>query len=407
MQTIAGVASDRNVLRSVLSVDFPYIALKNEELLVTGRPRPESHCTFIPKSAIWARENSGDFEGKLHLQESEETHGPRYAGNKILIQESGAGAPYSSPQFTERKVTTTSSSNDLELFEYDAPYILPDMGRLYCNVLFDFLERNDKILYDWIMPSGVKYHRRSFLKVLGQEKTWSWNYINVSEKRARQNPGRWSVEIRVNDRFVGKVFFEILRDVIEIKDKGVLPIILTCPHGHLDAANLTRILGSHLNTMFGCFPTIVISKIDPVILDLDAPESAAEADLAPYHRSFYQIIRSNAKRILTLQRRVPLLVNIKLHDDGPAIRIGTLDGASLRPMEATARHAGDARFGEHGLVTKLRRWRVHPAHEREPDEAAYAGGNLLRTFSSDESEARISGVDLFLPRDAVRHLRAC
>ena len=286
------------------------------------------------------------------------------------------------------------------------------MGRLYCNVLFDFIERNDKIVYNWIMPSGTKFHTRSFLKILGQQKTWSWNYIDVSDKRARQNPGKWSVEIKVNDQFVGRVFFEVLHDIIEIRDKGVLPIILSCPHGHPEAINVTKILSSHLNMIFGCHPTVLISKADPAALDLDAPEGAAFPDprLAPYHRSYYHIIRSNVKRLLTLQRRVPLLVNIKLHDEpGQTLRVGTLDGAALRPMRAPApgRAPGDAddpRFGEHGLVTKLRRWSVRPAHDGQPDEPGYAGGALLRAFASAAAEARVSGADLFLPRQLVRNI---
>ena len=397
------VDSLRVVLRSAFSVDFPYIALKNEESLVVVRPRPESHCSFITKSEICPKEHftREENENSDQVHRMPKDHAERDDRPELSYSDHSPSTEFGTGHLFRRVEPITSVYSDLEPSELDIPCILPGIGRLYCNVLFEYLERGDKILYEWILPSGAIFHRRSFLKVLGQEKTWSWNYIDVSDERARQNPGKWNVEIRVNDRFVGRVFFEMLNDVIDVKDKGVLPIILSCPHGHPDAINFTKILGSHLNTMFGCFPSIVISKIDPTMLDLDASEESINTDLVPYHRSYYQIIRSNIKRILTLQRRVPLLVNIKLHDDGQPLRVGTLDGASLKPMRVTARRAGDPRFGEHGIMTKLRRWSVRPSHERQADEAGYAGGNLLRTFASDESEARISGIDLFLPRELV------
>ena len=380
----------RTVLRSVLSVDFPFIALKNEDALVSVRPRPESHCFFIPRSEIFLHKNEDGI-----LNNADADHGNAKQSSLSSMIDSVDTRSFQVPQPVDISDLTSHSKNAV-------PCILPDMGRLYCNILFDFLERKDTIVYDWICPAGEKFHSRSYLKVLGQQKTWSWTYIDISEKRARKKPGKWSVEIRVNDQSVGRVFFELLHDVIETKDKGVLPIILSCPQGHSEAINLTKILGSHLHSMFGCFPTIVVSKLDPRILDLDVAGEVVDPELAPYHTSYYQIIRSNIKRILTLQRRIPLLVNVKVHDDPSHVfHVGSLDGATLRPMQAAARRAGDPRFGEHGLVTKLRRWTVRPSHDGQPDEAGYAGGNLLRIFAAGGSEPCINGLDLFLPRELV------
>ena len=67
-------------------------------------------------------------------------------------------------------------------------HVLPD-GRLYCNLQFALLKAKDKVTYTWVDPNGCRYCRKTTTKMLGQRRTWSWNYIDLSEDRARGLPG--------------------------------------------------------------------------------------------------------------------------------------------------------------------------------------------------------------------------
>lgn len=87
------------------------------------------------------------------------------------------------------------------------------------------------------------------------------------------------------------------------------------------------------------------------LLDTDVEEHEAYADprLRPYYREFHRAALSATQRIIRVQRRAPLVVNIRCHQDsesGLPVMIGTLNGQTLHGVNTRLRSRidGDVRW---------------------------------------------------------------
>jgi len=412
-------AEQARVLSAYMTREFQYVSLAAEGSVSTARPEPD-----------W-----------------EQALANKMLKREMRIKRLGSAKPpavrISPPQSPGSSELHRLSHPVLEDFapwhcESDDPRIGPDLadaaqaartfyvlprGRVYCNVRFSLLQSHDKITYTWITPSGRRFYRKTLVKVLAQKQTWSWNYIDLSEDRAQSQTGRWAVKVTVNGRRVLQASFNVLNDWIDVRP-GILPIILLCPHGGrvvpaqcasrlqeqgedlgcADTVEVVRNLASHLEYMFQVAPTVVYCKIHRRWLDVDAKEQDAYADskMAPYYHAFYDALLACIRHTMTLQRRVPFILNLRAHHDfNQVVYASTLDGQTLWGMLERG-ECGDPRFANEGVNSRLAAaYQVIPANHHQRDDVTYGAGNLVRTFGRDHPW-HADAIDVICPKTMVR-----
>jgi len=268
----------------------------------------------------------------------------------------------------------------------------PDQGRVYCNVLFETLGRCEKLSYSWLRPSGKVHHRRVLTKALAQHNTWSWNYIDVSKPAAAEHPGVWTVRVSVSGRKVAEARFVLLQPLVSLT-RGLLPLIFCVPHSgdkafdtsvsggparvtprtplqgpstsSPDMRTVAMNLAAHLTYMFHASPTIVECRIPRRFLDVDVSEEEAFSDprASAYYHAYWEAVVTTCKRSMTLQRRMPVIVNLRPHTEREmCIAVATLRGWTCMGM--SDRSGGiDVRFGDMGICSRLAgcRWLVQPS----------------------------------------------
>ena len=301
-------------------------------------------------------------------------------------------------------------------------YVLPK-GRVYCNVQISLLQSMDKVTYTWIAPHGRSFHKKTLVKRLAQRRTWSWNYVDLSDDRAQGLHGSWRVKVTVNGKRVLMAAFHVLNDWIQV-EKGVLPLIFACPHGGCvspancrnrtpnqgddrgchDTVQVVQVLKSHLTNMFGASPTVITCKIHRRWLDVEMEEGDAyqDGEMAPYYNAYYECILSSIQHTLKLQRRKPLLMTFRAHHElHEIIYASTLNGLTLKSMNER-NEVGDPRFTDEGLNARLAagRYQLVPANAYQHDDKVFGAGLVVRTFGRDHAW-HTDAIDLICPRTMV------
>lgn len=283
-----GSGDTRVVTSCVITSQYPFLALQHENELLTFREKDE--IGDLSKAAKGHRRKKKNPQHEEHLPTPSSFHpsSSRPAG----YDEHTHGLRWDRAGDHRVGPDTIKTSGPVPPF-----HILPCSGRVYCNVQFEQLNKLDKVTYTWVSPDGKGFHRKTLLKVLGQRRTWSWNFIDVNKEAARELDGEWSVQVSVNGKSVARASFTLLRDYIQI-DPGPLPIILSCPHAGIcslpssprrsphqgssqvvtDVYDLVDNLRSHLSVLFGVPPTLITCKMHRRNLDVDQPEHEAYND---------------------------------------------------------------------------------------------------------------------------------
>jgi len=305
-------------------------------------------------------------------------------------------------------------------------HVLPDTKRVYCNVLMSALASEDRVTYTWT-HEGRRYHQRTLMKRLGQRCTWTWNYIHIAGHPAQLMHGNWSVAVSVNGCVVSEASFVLLGDIVQVQ-RGVLPIILTCHSGnrllsgHTERSDwgkedsgsegghashaLAQALSSHLAALFGEKPSLIVNTLHRKFLDVDAEEehACADARLRPYFREFHSAALSIAQRTVRVQRRAPLLINIRCHqepDPGLPIMVGTLNGHTLTGINSRLKSwlNGDVRWREKGIITRMaaKGWKVFPCREGTEDRQGFEGCETVRLLGREAGGWCVDALELCVP----------
>ena len=300
--------------------------------------------------------------------------------------------------------------------------VLPT-GKIYCNVQFSLLRSRDKVTYTWITPNGRRFYKKTLVKSLAQRRTWSWNYIDLSDERAQGLFGSWRVKVTVNGKRVMLATFHVLNDWIQV-EKGLLPIILACPHGGrispancckrspsqgddrgcTDTVEVVQVLKRHLTYMFGVSPTVITCKVHRRWLDVEVEEENAYQDeaMARYYNAYYECILHSIQHTLKLQRRNPLLLTLRAHHElHETVYASTLNGLTLMSMNER-NEVGDPRFASEGLNARMAagRYQLVPANPYQRDDKVFRAGLVVKTFGRDHAW-RTDAMDLICPRTLV------
>lgn len=207
---------------------------------------------------------------------------------------------------------------------------------------------------------------------------------------------------------------------------GMLPIILTAPHGGRVAlpgvpqrrgdgvaqftaerdnntAELAEAVAGRIEAALGAKPFLVIAHFERKYLDANRPESAAfeSAAVKPYYDAYHRAIEAAAAKIRSRWGRGLLL---DIHGQGAepdGIFRGTDNGKSVSAL--LQRHGKAALTGPQSILSLLasKGYKVFPDSARDDRERRYTGGYTTRTYGSYRG-SKIDAIQLELGS----HLRA-
>ena len=365
------------VLAAHMTIDFPHVALQVEDDILESAARPEPDWEVHRMSKLLKQQLRLKRQGRVRSPSVDQgraadSPSPRSRGSQMEHQRASADIPEKDFDDWNRRPNLRIGP-DITRTSSPAFHVLPD-GRLYCNLQFALLKAKDKVTYTWVDPNGCRYCRKTTTKMLGQRRTWSWNYIDLSEDRARRLPGGWQIRVAVNGHQVLQAAFNVLADWISV-EKGSLPIILLCPQsGRIvpadcrqrtpdqgddracaDTFEIARNVKSHLIYMFGVAPTVISCRLHRRWLDvnLSEPNAFTDAKMAPYYHAYYAAVLSAIQHAWKVQRRSPLIISLSAHHAfSETIYISTLNGKTVAGMRERG-EGGDPRFTNEGLNARL------------------------------------------------------
>jgi N-formylglutamate amidohydrolase len=195
---------------------------------------------------------------------------------------------------------------------------------------------------------------------------------------------------------------------------GMLPIILSAPHGGRDVlpgvavrrgvgvaqfttgrdhntGELAERIATKLKERFGAQPFLVIANFDRKYVDANRPsEGAYEAEEArPYYEAYHRSLAEHCEKVRKLWGQGLLLDIHGQNSEAQAIFRGT---DNLRSVSDLQRRFGKAALsGAHSILGLLERsgYRVIPSNGDGEREQRYSGGYTTRTYGSH----RGTGID--------------
>ncbi len=215
-------------------------------------------------------------------------------------------------------------------------------------------------------------------------------------------------------------------DRLLVVDYGMLPIILSAPHGGREAipgiaarrgigvaqfttgrdhntAELAASIAAKLGEWFGAKPFLLIARFDRKYVDANRPHwGAYEAEEARiYYEAYHQVLTEHCERVRGLWGRGLLLDIHGQSAEAEAIFRGTDNLKSVTNLRRS--YGREALSGAKSILGLLERrgYRVIPANGSGDHEVRYTGGYTTRKYGSH----RGTGIDV-MQLEFGSHLRA-
>jgi len=209
-------------------------------------------------------------------------------------------------------------------------------------------------------------------------------------------------------------------------DSGMLPIIISAPHGGREAipgiparrgigvaqfttgrdhntGELVGRIAARLQESLGAKPFLVIASFDRKYVDANRPEVGAyeAAEARPYYDAYHRVLREHCEKVRSLWGKGLLLDIHGQNTEAQAIFRGT---DNLKSVADLQRRSGTAAVsGAKSILGYLERsgYRVIPSNGDGEREWRYSGGYTTRTYGSH----RGTGIDA-IQLEFGAHLRA-
>lgn len=207
-----------------------------------------------------------------------------------------------------------------------------------------------------------------------------------------------------------------------ISRAGTLPILLTVPHGGLDAVpnvrvrsrgttstdvetiELAEILARHLQKSLGAHPYIVAARFSRKYIDANRAEAEAldVPDAKPAYDAYHNRIRFFIAQIKERFPQGALLLDIHGQSGDPGVvHRGTQNGATVAAL--IRKHGSAALIGADSILGVLQRngYKVFPPNTpigSPPEDRRYNGGYTVQTYGSGRSDG-IDAIQIEVGRD--------